>query len=82
VLPEVRQVCPGDTYLLCRCGRSPQLPDCPAACAAALRLEPVRQQLLLLCRCGRSRNLPYCDGRHARPAPGFLARWRRFWLGR
>ncbi|MVW75164.1 CDGSH iron-sulfur domain-containing protein [Pseudomonas xionganensis] len=82
LLPEVRQVNPGETHLLCRCGRSPRLPDCPVDCTAGLRLEPARQQFLLLCRCGRSRQLPYCDGRHARPAPGLAARWRRFWSGR
>ncbi|MDP3816710.1 CDGSH iron-sulfur domain-containing protein [Pseudomonas sp.] len=81
VLPEVRQVKPGATSLLCRCGRSPQLPDCPSSCSHGLRLDPVQEKLLLLCRCGHSRHLPYCDGSHSPPAPGFKARWRRFWRG-
>jgi len=80
-LPEVRQVNPGETHLLCRCGRSPALPDCPADCSEGLRLQPVRQQLLLLCRCGLSRRLPYCDGSHSPPAEGLAARWRRFARG-
>ncbi|WP_349255722.1 CDGSH iron-sulfur domain-containing protein [Pseudomonas sp.] len=81
ILPEVRQVKPGDTLLLCRCGRSPQLPDCSSGCSHGLRLEPVQQQLLLLCRCARSRHLPYCDGSHNPPVQGFRERWRRFWWG-
>jgi CDGSH-type Zn-finger protein len=81
ILPEVRQVEPGATLLLCRCGRSPQLPDCSPGCSHGLRLEPVQQQLLLLCRCARSRHLPYCDGSHNPPVQGFRERWRRFWRG-
>ncbi|HSC83514.1 MAG TPA: CDGSH iron-sulfur domain-containing protein [Pseudomonas sp.] len=81
ILPEVRQVCPGDTLLLCRCGRSPKLPDCPANCAHGLHLQPVREQRLLLCRCGHSRRMPYCDGSHNPPAPGLKARWQRFVRG-
>jgi CDGSH-type Zn-finger protein len=81
IRPEVRQVGPGETLLLCRCGRSPVLPDCPAPCSAGLRLEPVREQRLLLCRCGRSRRLPYCDGSHSPSAPSLNAKWRRFWYG-
>ncbi len=80
-LPEVRQVKPGDTLLLCRCGRSSQLPDCVSACPGALALSPEREQFLLLCRCGQSQGLPYCDGSHNRPAEGFKARWQRFWRG-
>ena len=80
-IPEVRQVKPGETHLLCRCGRSPALPDCSAGCAEGLRLAPVRQQFLLLCRCGRSQRLPYCDGSHNPPAEGLKARWRRFAMG-
>jgi CDGSH-type Zn-finger protein len=80
-LPEVRQVSPGETHLLCRCGRSPVLPDCSPGCADGLLLEPVRQQFVLLCRCGRSRRMPYCDGSHNPPAPGLKARWRRFAKG-
>ncbi|MES2819633.1 MAG: CDGSH iron-sulfur domain-containing protein [Pseudomonadota bacterium] len=78
LLPEVRQVQPGDTLLLCTCGRSPALPDCHAPCTQGLRLPIKRAQRLLLCRCGKSRQLPYCDGSHQAPAPGFTARWRRF----
>ncbi|HBX56048.1 CDGSH iron-sulfur domain-containing protein [Pseudomonas sp. UBA2684] len=81
LLPEVRQVKPGDCLLLCRCGRSSVLPDCAAACPDGLRLEPLREQFLLLCRCGQSQRLPYCDGRHNAPAPGVRAKWRRFWRG-
>lgn len=81
VLPEVRQVSPGETHLLCRCGRSPALPDCPSDCADGLLLQPARQQFLLLCRCGLSRRLPYCDGSHSPPADGLKARWRRFAKG-
>lgn len=80
-LPEVRQVSPGETHLLCRCGRSPTLPDCSPGCVEGLHLQPVREQLLLLCRCGLSRRLPYCDGSHSPPAEGFKARWRRFARG-
>ena len=80
-LPEVRQVNPGETHLLCRCGRSPVLPDCSPGCAEGLRLEPVRQQFVLLCRCGLSQRLPYCDGSHSPPAEGLRARWRRFAKG-
>ncbi|MFP5423095.1 MAG: CDGSH iron-sulfur domain-containing protein [Gammaproteobacteria bacterium] len=81
ILPEVRQVKPGDTLLLCRCGRSSQLPDCVSACPDALKLQPEREQFLLLCRCARSQRLPYCDGSHNQPVSGFKARWRRFWRG-
>ncbi|WP_068828033.1 CDGSH iron-sulfur domain-containing protein [Pseudomonas sp. BMS12] len=80
-LPEVRQVNPGETYLLCRCGRSSALPDCPSDCAAGLLLQPARQQLLLLCRCGQSQRMPYCDGSHNPPAEDLKARWRRFAKG-
>lgn len=80
-LPEVRQVSPGECHLLCRCGRSPALPDCSPDCAEGLRLEPVRAQFVLLCRCGLSRRLPYCDGSHSPPAEGLRARWRRFARG-
>lgn len=78
ILPEVRQVKPGETHLLCRCGRSSALPDCASQCPDALRLEPLREQHLLLCRCGQSRRLPYCDGSHNPPLSGLRARWRRF----
>jgi CDGSH-type Zn-finger protein len=78
ILPEVRQVKPGDTWLLCRCGRSPQLPDCISACPDLLELRPEREQFLLLCRCARSQRLPYCDGSHNPSVSGFKARWRRF----
>ncbi|WP_328822203.1 CDGSH iron-sulfur domain-containing protein [Aquipseudomonas guryensis] len=81
ILPEVRQVKPGETHLLCRCGRSSALPDCSSFCPEALRLEPVREQRLLLCRCGRSQRLPYCDGSHNPPVDGLRARWRRFSSG-
>lgn len=81
VLPEVRRVSPGDTLLLCRCGRSPRLPDCPPACSLGVRLVPVREQLLVLCRCGGSQRLPYCDGTHNPPVAGIGRRWRRFWRG-
>ncbi|MBS7663559.1 CDGSH iron-sulfur domain-containing protein [Pseudomonas lalucatii] len=81
LLPEVRRVESGETGLLRRCGRSPALPDCPSDCAEGLRLEPLRERLLLLCRCGLSRCLPYCDGSHSPPASGWHARWRRFWHG-
>lgn len=81
VLPEVRQVKPGDTLLLCRCGRSPWLPDCVSACTDVLELLPEREQFLLLCRCGQSRCLPYCDGSHNRPVSGLKARWLRFYRG-
>lgn len=81
ILPEVRQVKPGETHLLCRCGRSSVLPDCTLLCPTALRLEPDREQHLLLCRCGQSQRLPYCDGRHNRPVDGLWARWRRFIAG-
>lgn len=78
ILPEVRQVRPGDSLCLCRCGRSSSLPDCDRRCDEALQLEPVREQRLLLCRCGRSADLPYCDGSHNPPAPGLRGKWRRF----
>jgi CDGSH-type Zn-finger protein len=78
ILPEVRQVKPGDTLLLCRCGRSPQLPDCISACPDLLELRPEREQFLLLCRCARSQRLPYCDGSHNSSVSGFKAHWRRF----
>ncbi|MWV11537.1 CDGSH iron-sulfur domain-containing protein [Pseudomonas sp. R-28-1W-6] len=81
ILPEVRLVKPGETLLLCRCGRSPALPDCSSACSTGLRLQPAREQRLLLCRCGRSRRLPYCDGSHSPPAAGLKARWQRFTKG-
>lgn len=80
-LPEVRQVNPGETHLLCRCGRSPVLPDCPPGCTEGLCLQPARQQRVLLCRCGLSRRLPYCDGSHSPPVEGFRERWRRFTQG-
>ncbi|MDA7085400.1 CDGSH iron-sulfur domain-containing protein [Pseudomonas sp. SA3-5] len=81
ILPEVRQVKPGETHLLCRCGHSSALPDCSPGCCAGLRLEPRHEQRLLLCRCGQSRHLPYCDGRHNPPVDGLRARWRRFSKG-
>ncbi|WXL27062.1 CDGSH iron-sulfur domain-containing protein [Ectopseudomonas mendocina] len=81
ILPEVRQVKPGDTLSLCRCGRSPQLPDCLQACSDKLELTIQREQLLLLCRCGLSKSLPYCDGRHNRPVDGLGARVQRFFKG-
>jgi CDGSH-type Zn-finger protein len=81
ILPEVRLVKPGETHLLCRCGRSSALPDCSSLCSEALRLEPVREQHLLLCRCGQSQRLPYCDGSHNPPVDGLWARWRRFIAG-
>lgn len=77
-LPEVRQVQPGDTLLLCTCGRSARLPDCEQACAQALCLQITRQQHLLLCRCGQSQRLPYCDASHQPGASGLRAKWRRF----
>ncbi|MCY1353546.1 Iron-binding zinc finger CDGSH type [compost metagenome] len=80
-LPEVRLLLPGDSCLLCRCGRSAQLPDCPAGCAEGLPLTARREQRLLLCRCGQSARLPYCDGSHNPPASGLAQRWRRFWKG-
>lgn len=78
ILPEVRRVEPGQLQRLCRCGRSPTLPDCPADCRDALELSVPRERLLLLCRCGRSASLPYCDGSHAPPTEGWGGRWRRF----
>ncbi|MGB4073355.1 CDGSH iron-sulfur domain-containing protein [Pseudomonas sp.] len=81
ILPEVRQVKPGDTLLLCRCGRSPQLPDCSTGCSAGLHVLPQREQFLLLCRCGQSQCLPYCDGSHNRPVNGLKTRWLRFFRG-
>jgi CDGSH-type Zn-finger protein len=78
ILPEVRQVQPGEILLLCSCGRSVQLPDCPADCSSGLRLEVQRQQHLLLCRCAKSRRLPYCDGSHQPATPGLRSRCRRF----
>ncbi|WP_187807504.1 CDGSH iron-sulfur domain-containing protein [Aquipseudomonas alcaligenes] len=81
ILPEVRRVQPGETLLLCRCGRSPALPDCSPACTHGLQLQVVREQHLLLCRCGQSQRLPYCDGSHNPPANGLKARWRRFTQG-
>lgn len=80
-LPEVRLVQAGDVLRLCRCGRAPALPDCPADCQAGVLIEVRREQRLLLCRCGRSARLPYCDGSHSPPAPGWRAKWRRFWCG-
>ena len=78
VLPQVRQVRPGDTLLLCNCGRSGTLPDCDSACCGALRIEVVRAQSLLLCCCAKSARLPYCDGSHQPEAIGFRAKWQRF----
>ncbi|MED5606880.1 MULTISPECIES: CDGSH iron-sulfur domain-containing protein [Pseudomonas] len=78
ILPEVRHVEAGQALRLCRCGRSPTLPDCPADCARALAWVAPREQFLLLCRCGRSADLPYCDGSHAPPTEGWAGRWRRF----
>ncbi|MDD0844770.1 CDGSH iron-sulfur domain-containing protein [Pseudomonas sp. Gutcm_11s] len=81
ILPEVRQVSPGETHLLCRCGRSSALPDCSSNCTDGLLLQPVRQQFVLLCRCGLSARMPYCDGSHNPPAVGLKARWQRFSKG-
>lgn len=81
VLPEVRQVKPGDTLQLCRCGRSSQLPDCVCTCPEKLELLPEREQFLLLCRCGLSHRLPYCDGSHHPPVRSLKDRWWRFWRG-
>ncbi len=81
VLPEVRQVKPGATLLLCRCGRSSQLPDCVSACPEQLELHVAREQFRLLCRCGQSQRLPYCDGSHSSPVMGVKARWLLFWRG-
>ncbi|PAU65375.1 hypothetical protein BZL41_06805 [Pseudomonas sp. PIC25] len=78
ILPEVRQVEPGDSLCLCRCGHSPILPDCPPHCVDGRRLVVTRSRLLLLCRCGRSRSLPYCDGSHSPAALGLKAKWKRF----
>jgi CDGSH-type Zn-finger protein len=80
-LPEVRQVNSGETHLLCRCGRSPALPDCSPGCAEGLCLEPRHEQRLLLCRCGQSQCLPYCYGSHNPPVDGLRARWQRFIRG-
>ncbi|TWC37070.1 iron-binding CDGSH zinc finger protein [Pseudomonas sp. SJZ079] len=74
ILPEVRWVKPGDYLSLCRCGRSPTLPDCPAECQSCLYLQPVREQWLLLCRCAGSVRLPYCDGSHAAAACSLKAK--------
>ncbi|WP_346659998.1 CDGSH iron-sulfur domain-containing protein [Ectopseudomonas mendocina] len=81
ILPEVRLVKPGETHHLCRCGHSPEMPDCPPDCVQCLILRPAREQRLLLCRCGRSANLPYCDGSHNPPASGLADKWRRFFHG-
>lgn len=81
ILPEVRQVKPGDTLSLCRCGRSPQLPDCLSTCTEKLELKIQREQRLLLCRCGQSKDLPFCDGQHNQPVNGFAARLKRFCRG-
>jgi CDGSH-type Zn-finger protein len=78
ILPEVRQVQPGDCLQLCNCGRSTTLPDCDAGCSGALRLDITRAQSLLLCCCARSARLPYCDGSHQPEAVGIRAKWRRF----
>lgn len=78
ILPEVRLVKPGETHRLCRCGHSPEMPNCTSNCAHSLILRPEREQRLLLCRCNRSANLPYCDGSHSPPATGLADRWRRF----
>ncbi|MFZ6047773.1 CDGSH iron-sulfur domain-containing protein [Pseudomonas sp. CR3202] len=80
-LPEVRLLQPGDSCLLCRCGRSAQLPDCPSGCPDGLALTVRREQRLLLCRCGQSARLPYCDGSHSPPTATFGQRWRRFCKG-
>ncbi|PKQ40397.1 hypothetical protein CXP40_16640 [Pseudomonas sp. YY-1] len=82
ILPEVRLVKAGETHHLCRCGHSPEMPDCPPDCAQFLILQPEREQRLLLCRCSRSANLPYCDGSHSPPASGLADRWRRFFGAR
>ncbi|WP_083245837.1 CDGSH iron-sulfur domain-containing protein [Pseudomonas sp. TCU-HL1] len=81
ILPEVRLLQPGDCCRLCRCGRSPQLPDCPPDCADGFELTARREQRLLLCRCGQSARLPWCDGSHSPPTPSLGQRWRRFWKG-
>ncbi|MGP0209295.1 CDGSH iron-sulfur domain-containing protein [Pseudomonas sp. NCHU5232] len=81
ILPEVRLVKPGETHRLCRCGQSPEMPDCIPHCCQSLILRPEREQHLLLCRCGRSAELPYCDGSHSPPAPGWRGKWRRFLRG-
>ncbi|WP_017937360.1 CDGSH iron-sulfur domain-containing protein [Zestomonas thermotolerans] len=79
ILPEVRLVRPGEHLLLCGCGRCPQRPEAAPDCPNLKRLVIRREQRLLLCRCGRSADLPHCDGSHAPPAPGWRAKWRRFW---
>lgn len=82
ILPEVRLVKPGETHHLCRCGHSPEMPDCPPDCAQSLILQPEREQRLLLCRCSRSAILPCCDGSHSPPASGLADRWRCFFGAR
>jgi len=82
ILPEVRLVKPGETHRLCRCGHSPEMPNCTPDCQQPLELRPEREQRLLLCRCNRSAKLPYCDGSHSPPAPGLADKWRRFFSGR
>ncbi|HBZ94164.1 MAG TPA: hypothetical protein DEO91_10805 [Pseudomonas sp.] len=78
ILPEVRLVKPGETHRLCRCGHSPEMPNCPPDCAQSLILHPEREQRLRLGRCTRAASRPYCDGSHNPPAPVLCDKWRRF----
>lgn len=61
----------GETYALCRCGRSKALPMCDGSHAGTtttpMIFRPTGDMSARFCACGKTQKPPFCDGSHLNP---------------